>query len=56
MKKIPLTNEEAFALFPKIIQFITWYNKKPEANSIDPCEAKYAEAIKIIKAFFNQKT
>lgn len=43
--KVVFTDEEAFALFPKIQQWARVNDRKPDARSDDPIERRYAEAL-----------
>lgn len=43
--RIEFTDEEAFALFPKIQQWAKVNGRKPDARSEDPAEKRYAEAL-----------
>lgn len=43
--RIEFTDEEAFALFPKIQQWAKVNGRKPDTRSEDPTEKRYAEAL-----------
>ncbi len=43
--RIEFTDEEAFALFPKIQHWAKVNARKPDARSEDPTEKRYAEAL-----------
>lgn len=42
--RVEFTDEEAFALFPKIQQWVKVHGRMPDARSEDPTEKRYAEA------------
>lgn len=43
--RIQFTDEEAFALFPKVQQWAKVNGRKPDVRSEDPTEKRYAEAL-----------
>lgn len=43
--RVEITEEEAFALFPKIQNWAKVNGRKPDTRSDDPTEKRYAEAL-----------